>query len=272
MGKWIFTDVDGTLLTEAQEIPEATQIAIQQLKTRPDTHLIVTTGRSITSARAVLSGVFEPAWHFPGIYSDGLVAFGADENDVICDYGMDPVKAQVLISTLKEQFPDCVYIMGSRFADCVPEVTEDLKGFFDGWHEHVLVASSVAEVQEKTGCPVHRIAIPGQKAELDVIQTWLDEKFGADFRICRMADTIIVIMKPGWSKWEAIKKLAKHYEIDLVNDVITIGDGINDLEMLRECQTSIAMGNATTAVKSQAKKVTSHILENGWVEGVLPAL
>jgi Cof subfamily protein (haloacid dehalogenase superfamily) len=69
------------------------------------------------------------------------------------------------------------------------------------------------------------------------------------------------------SKGKAIKKLIeeKGYK---VNNTYAIGDGLNDIEMFNEVNTSIAMGNASDFVKSHAKVITSSIFDRG-VEKIL---
>ena len=69
------------------------------------------------------------------------------------------------------------------------------------------------------------------------------------------------------SKGKAIKKLIKEKEYSITN-TYGIGDGLNDIEMFREVNTSVAMGNASDFVKSHAKIVTSSIFERG-VEKIL---
>ena len=44
---------------------------------------------------------------------------------------------------------------------------------------------------------------------------------------------------------------------------MAIGDGENDLEMLKQCKNSVAMGNAINEVKEIASYITSDINEDG---------
>eukprot|EP01053_Blabericola_migrator_P008231 Blabericola_migrator_1__8230@NODE_4261_length_1254_cov_50_886268_g2633_i0_p1_GENE_NODE_4261_length_1254_cov_50_886268_g2633_i0NODE_4261_length_1254_cov_50_886268_g2633_i0_p1_ORF_typecomplete_len277_score43_96Hydrolase_3/PF08282_12/9_4e46S6PP/PF05116_13/11S6PP/PF05116_13/2_1e06Trehalose_PPase/PF02358_16/0_14Trehalose_PPase/PF02358_16/1_7HAD/PF12710_7/2_9e02HAD/PF12710_7/0_0027T6SS_VasJ/PF16989_5/0_072HAD_2/PF13419_6/83HAD_2/PF13419_6/5_3Hydrolase/PF00702_26/2_5e03Hydrolase/PF00702_26/0_4_NODE_426 len=271
--KWIFTDVDGTLLHPMPEsgMPESCREAIERVKEVESVALVITTGRSLVSARLVLAEYFKPAWHFPGIYSDGLVVLGEDEEDVIYEHAMDPVLTQGLASTLKAEFPQCNMFFGTRLAACFPELTEKLLWFANRWQENVVMAKSVAEIREKTGCSVIQVALIGEEAELDSIQGWLEKNYGHHFRVFRVVPYMISIMRPGWSKWEGIKKLAEHYNVKL-SDCATIGDGTNDIEMLRFCDNSVAMGNACIEVQRVAKKVAARVEDNGWAEAVSLAL
>jgi Cof subfamily protein (haloacid dehalogenase superfamily) len=63
------------------------------------------------------------------------------------------------------------------------------------------------------------------------------------------------IVPIGVNKAEALKQLAAILGLDL-SQFAAIGDGLNDIEMLREAGLGIAMGNAPDAVKSVADWVT----------------
>ncbi|GGH75959.1 hydroxymethylpyrimidine pyrophosphatase-like HAD family hydrolase [Pullulanibacillus pueri] len=73
------------------------------------------------------------------------------------------------------------------------------------------------------------------------------------------------IVAPGVSKWSAIKSLLNAYRIS-PNDVVAIGDGPNDIDMLRHVGTGVAMGNASTDVKAAADFVTGHHEDDGLAE------
>ena len=51
-------------------------------------------------------------------------------------------------------------------------------------------------------------------------------------------------------------------------EALAIGDGANDLPMLREAGTSVAMGNAAEGVKAEAQHVVGTNAEDGWVDAM----
>ncbi|GHI00081.1 HAD family hydrolase [Neobacillus kokaensis] len=73
------------------------------------------------------------------------------------------------------------------------------------------------------------------------------------------------LVAPNVSKWSAIKTLLREYGIS-PNEVAAIGDGPNDLEMLRHAGTGVAMGNASDMVKAAADFVTGHHEHDGLAE------
>lgn len=73
------------------------------------------------------------------------------------------------------------------------------------------------------------------------------------------------IVAPNVSKWSAIKSLLTEFRIS-PNEVVAIGDGPNDIEMLRHAGTGVAMGNADEKVKAAADFVTGHHENDGLAE------
>ncbi|KAF0820080.1 Hydrolase (HAD superfamily) in cluster with DUF1447 [Bacillus sp. ZZV12-4809] len=73
------------------------------------------------------------------------------------------------------------------------------------------------------------------------------------------------LVAPDVSKWAAIKSLLNELRIS-PNEVAAIGDGPNDIEMLRQAGTGVAMGNAGEKVKAAADFVTGHHESDGLAE------
>ncbi len=73
------------------------------------------------------------------------------------------------------------------------------------------------------------------------------------------------IVAPNVSKWSAIKSLLRILRIS-PREVAAIGDGPNDIEMLRHVGTGVAMGNAGEEVKAVADFVTENHENDGLAE------
>ncbi|MFJ5714244.1 HAD family hydrolase [Neobacillus sp. NPDC093127] len=73
------------------------------------------------------------------------------------------------------------------------------------------------------------------------------------------------LVAPNVSKWSGIKSLLQTFRIR-PSEVVAIGDGPNDIEMLRHVGTGVAMGNASEEVKAAADFVTGHHENDGLAE------
>ncbi len=70
------------------------------------------------------------------------------------------------------------------------------------------------------------------------------------------------IISPGVSKGEALKALVSFLDIPM-NEVIAIGDGLNDISLLEVAGTAVAMGNAFPEVKAVADHITLDVEDSG---------
>lgn len=73
---------------------------------------------------------------------------------------------------------------------------------------------------------------------------------------------IVEMVPKGFNKGKGIIEVCEFLK-EGVLDTIAFGDSINDKEMLETAGISVAMGNATDAVKELADYVTTNILEDG---------
>ncbi|MDQ0217627.1 HAD family hydrolase [Peribacillus cavernae] len=63
------------------------------------------------------------------------------------------------------------------------------------------------------------------------------------------------IVSRGVSKWNGVLHLADHLKMKR-SEIVAIGDGLDDIEMIKECGLGVAMGNAPFEVKKAAKWIT----------------
>jgi Cof subfamily protein (haloacid dehalogenase superfamily) len=70
------------------------------------------------------------------------------------------------------------------------------------------------------------------------------------------------ILAPGVSKGKALEKLAVHLKIP-IRETIAVGDGTNDISLLKTAGLAIAMGNAADELKAVADNVTLDVDHSG---------
>lgn len=103
--------------------------------------------------------------------------------------------------------------------------------------------------------------------ETEKISEIVREKFGDKLSVTRSTPIFNEIVRPGISKASAIKILAQKFNVD-ISEVMAIGDGENDLPMLKAAGKSIAMGNAADNIKNACDYVTADCVEDGFAEAV----
>lgn len=85
---------------------------------------------------------------------------------------------------------------------------------------------------------------------------------------CYRGESLCAFLPKNSGKVQAIYALAKLLNISL-NDIVSFGDDINDVEMLQICGAGVAVSNAVMEVKNAADYVTASNDEDGvanWIE------
>lgn len=101
-------------------------------------------------------------------------------------------------------------------------------------------------------------------------QKWLSlfrGQFPGILHVTGSKPEFVEMMVDGVSKGRALAFLARRLGIEPA-DVMAIGDGYNDLEMLQFAGVSVAMGNAPAVLKAQATYVTRPNTEEGVAEAI----
>jgi Cof subfamily protein (haloacid dehalogenase superfamily) len=102
---------------------------------------------------------------------------------------------------------------------------------------------------------------------MEKVEAEVQAALGASASAARSQPYYLDVTHPEANKGFAILHLAKHLGIDPA-DVCTIGDQPNDVLMFKQSGMSIAMGNASPAVQSQATYVTASCEDEGFAKAV----
>lgn len=245
----MFIDMDGTLLTASNQISRRNTEAIQKLMDR-GIKVFLATGRQfeITAPYHGLLGLETPMICLNGAsVHDGETGTAIETRPVLIDEerfhevtGDD--SCNVLIHTASGLYckeTNAEINEWTREGQVPPRYVGDLR---KANYQEVLKYSI------RTGFPSASFAKLFAE-EADVID-WNDG---------------FEIVARGVSKWAAIKNLLRTYDIS-PRETVTIGDGPNDVQMLRHAGIGVAMQNASPAVKKAADFVTSHHEQDGLAE------
>lgn len=75
------------------------------------------------------------------------------------------------------------------------------------------------------------------------------------------------ITNEGVDKWQGLKRLAKKLNIE-ENEIATIGDNINDLEMIKNAGIGIVMGSSAISRKELNRPIVSDNNSDGVAEAI----
>jgi len=243
-------DVDGTLLDSDHRLRAAARDALCDLAEN-NIRVVLATARSPGVLGAVLRSLpispllicFSGAW-IGEIDSESLTP-----TRVMLDRRHSlPVAKTILATALALNVEPNVFTVDTwrarrmtteimlecQITECRPVITSDL--LEDGQEPSKIL---LITAENESSQALHVIA--------DSVQSFSNATFSKP--------NYLEIVPIGVNKAEALKQLAAILGLDL-SQFAAIGDGLNDIEMLREAGLGIAMGNASDAVKSVADWVT----------------
>lgn len=234
----IVLDLDGTLLSDWQSISDETVQYIKQLKTKGH-QFVIATGRPFRSSEEYhnLLELDTPIINYNG----GLVTSRKDPNFV--PYSITIDKAKILdIFTKNREFihnafgevKDDIYLL---------EDTEEIRPLLHYFNGAKLTVGEFDKIlkQDTNGFIIISNNGDGQYIEQYVKENYpndvLSRNWGNDY------DFIIELFTPKTNKGNAVKYVSEYLGFK-PEDIIAIGDGHNDIEMIEFAGLGVAMANA----------------------------
>ena len=265
MIKLIAIDMDGTLLDEQKEISNKNKVILQEAA-QAGIKIVLCTGRpksgilpyfdqlNLTGEEYVIGNngcltMTSKDWQFLRIE-----AVVADRLDALEALLADFPQLNLVLFT-----PDANYILGQEIN---PQAKKDSEIEFSQ-----IFHTDLATFKRKN-IPVLVPIFMGETHILDSFQQRFEEYLSQEFNTVRSLDYAFEALPMGVSKAKALEELARDLGI-AAEEVMAIGDGNNDLEMLEFAGLSIAMGNANEAVKELADFVTGSNEESGVAQAIL---
>lgn len=110
--------------------------------------------------------------------------------------------------------------------------------------------------------PVNKCLITGHGNKLAEIEPEMKKKFGDRINIYRSEPFFLELMPHNIDKAHSLKELLKHLNLSS-EQMISCGDGYNDLSMIEYAGMGVAMANAQEIVKNAANYITLSNDEDG---------
>jgi len=264
--KLVALDMDGTLLNSDVLVPDRNREALEECEKR-GIKVVLATGKARTSAllaceKSSLGDMFSSA--SPGIFIQGLLVHGPDGKVLSQTYlPKDVVRKAFLYA--EEANVACCGFLGER------NVTLRSHPLLDELHERYYepesyVAANIEEILEQD---VYKVLLYGDDEAVinnEVMPYW-DENIVEGARMTRAIPEMLELVPTGTSKATGLETLLSEYGI-APQEVLAVGDGDNDLEMLGMAGIGVAVNNATPRLKEKADHIVSSNDEGGVAEAI----
>ena len=255
----LLADVDGTLVTQDKVLTDDAKAAARELRAAG-------IGLAITSGRPPrgMTMLIEPLALEGAIAGFNGGVFVHPDLSVIESHTLDPAVAkQALDLILNKKLDAWVYTADEwliRDKDAPHVAREAWTVKFDA-----KVVASFTEAHL-----AHAVKIVGVSDDLDLVAACEKEaasQLGAKASAARSQPYYLDVTHPQANKGNVVETLSKLLRIPS-EQIATIGDMPNDVLMFRKSGFSIAMGNSSDEVKSQASATTDSNEKEGFAKAV----
>lgn len=241
-------DIDGTLLSHDGTMPDSVHTAVRSV-VEAGVPVVLATGRGWFSTQPVVEQLGLPAG--PQISSNGavIVHYPPFELKVVQTFDPGPVIRRV--HELAPNAAIAVEIIGTGYRLNKPFPEGDLTGDI-----------VIETVEQLCSEPASRVVIRDPEADISEFEELAEHvgMHGVSYAIGW--STWLDIAPDGVNKASALAQVSAELGIDQA-DVLALGDGFNDVEMLRWAGRGVAMGNAPEAVQAIADATTGHFDDDG---------
>ncbi|WP_430868117.1 HAD family hydrolase [Demequina aurantiaca] len=256
-------DIDGTLMHWGGSISPAVVDAVEKVRMCRN-HVILATGRNIVATLPVAQTLgIRRGW---AVCSNGAVTIRLNPAspggyDIIEKVTFNPRAALELI---RDEMPDAFFAVedlgvGFRVSQEFPmgelvgrqRVVDTFEELYEEECTRVVIRAPGADVSHFDDL-VHRIGLSDVTYAVGY-SAWLD------------------LTPPGVSKASALETLRRQLGV-YPDHTVAVGDGNNDIEMLKWAGRSAAMGNALEPVRATADRVVPSVEDDGVLDVLLPMI
>lgn len=268
MAKIVFFDIDGTLVTHNNSIPNSTKKAVKKLKQNGIIPAI-STGRAPILMKEVADE----------LAIDTIITL----NGQYVVYGGEVIYKRCLSNESMSRLAKEAHNNKQGIAFCGSDkITGNsaIKMANNGLIKRIRPFVSKLAPKNAMKFVNHRISAkpvaPSEYENQQVYQCILnaDESFDSfyeerfpEYTFTRSNPYSMDVISRGGSKAVGIQKVIEHLGISM-KETVAFGDGLNDLEMIETAGVGVAMGNGRIELKNKADMVTDTVTNDGIYKGL----
>lgn len=268
MRKVVFFDVDGTLMTPKNQLPESTKLGIKKLKEKG--HIpVISTGRppkmlepvakelginnyiSLNGQHIVVDGEVIYSNALPTDALERLIEESYKQGDRTFLLTEDKVIGNTFMSEMMN--PEFLTYVYKHLSEVPTEVM--LKLF-----KHMTEKPLKREVYENEKILMAFVNVGEENDEFYRLNF-------PDLHFTRATPLLGEAIMKGSHKAVGMESILAHFEMKKA-DTVAFGDSLNDLEMLEFAKIGVAMGNGRDELKAVADYVTADVEQDGIYKGL----
>ncbi|CAF1862432.1 unnamed protein product [Brassica oleracea] len=266
---YIFCDMDGTLLNSKSQISEANAKALKEATLR-GLKVVIATGKSRPGAMRILKmadlagrdGIVSES--SPGVFVQGLLVYGRQGKEVYRGNLDRDVCRETCLYSLEHGIPliafsqdRCLTLFDHPLVDSLHTTYNEPKAEIISSVDQLIAEADIQKV----------IFMDTTEGVSSVIRPYWSEATGDRASVVQAQSDMLEIVPPGTSKGNGVKMLLNHLGVS-PNEIMAIGDGENDMEMLELASLGVVMSNGAEKTKAVADVIGMSNDEDGVADAI----
>ena len=261
MIKLIVTDIDDTLLNSKGQVSQKNREIIEQCKEK-DIKVILASGRPDFGMMKIVKDLKLDNYNNYLLSYNGAKISNIYTNEVVYEKFLSKERIKFLIDIAKENGCDILTYQNEK-------VLTNRENEYAKWEANALgvelvIEENLKELITEKAAKVIMLETP-EKAEK--LKNKMALELGDEYEVAMSKPFFIEINDKGISKGVSLDILCK--KLNLTKDnIIALGDGLNDLSMIEFAGVGVAMDNAVELLKEKANFISKTNDEDGFAYAI----
>ena len=254
MYKLVAIDLDGTLVTDDKELTPRTIKVIKEAS-RKNVKIMISSGRSFYRLEKFIDKLdLRKENQCTICFNGGMIVENASK-EILYSKNLEANEVKELIQLGKIlELPIMIYEKDAHCVEKIPDVVQRNMKNLKGMNLKIVDFNEI-NFSEKQNY-IYKVCFIDKPEKIIEKRKEIPKEILEKYEITSSVPEYLEIVKKGIKKSEAIKFVMQKYHIKQ-EEVMAIGDGENDVEMLKFAGLGIAMENARDEVKKIANDITT---------------
>ncbi|KAH7574297.1 hypothetical protein JRO89_XS03G0278500 [Xanthoceras sorbifolium] len=266
---YIFCDMDGTLLNSKSQITLTTAKALKEALSR-GVKVVIATGKARPAAINVLKmvdlagrdGIISES--SPGVFLQGLLVYGRQGREIFRRNLEPDVCREACMYSWEHKVPliafsegRCLTLFDHPLVDSLHTVYHEPKAEVMPSVQHLLAAADIQKL----------IFLGTAEGVATTLRPYWSEATKDRANVVQAIPDMLEIVPLGTSKGSGVRMLLDHLGVT-TKEIMAIGDGENDIEMLELASLGIALSNGAQKTKAVANVIGASNDEDGVADAI----
>ena len=260
MYKLVAIDLDGTLVTDEKELTKKTIETIKKAS-KKGVKIMISSGRSLYRLEKFIDALdLRKENQYTICFNGGMIVENITK-EILYSKNLETEEVKELIHLGKTlELPIMIYSKDTHYVEKIPDVIQKNIKNLIGMNLKIVNFEELNFNKKENH--IYKVCFIDKPEKIIEKREQISKEMFEKYEITSSVPEYLEIVKKGIKKSEAIKVVMEKYDIKR-EEVMAIGDGENDIEMLDFAGLGIAMENAKDYVKEFADDVTTSNNDDG---------